>query len=198
MKYCFIDCETTGTDPHKHGLIQMAGKITVDGKIVESFDIKAKPFDDDLMEEEAMAVNKVTKESLREYPNPRQAYNQFVEMLGRYCDKYRRTDKFFFVGFNGDFDADHVRAFMEKNGDVYFNSFFWYPTLDIAKLAAMRLLDKRHLMINFRLTTVAEFLGIPVDETVAHEAGYDIELTMKIFSLLMKDMPFLSQKVRTA
>jgi DNA polymerase-3 subunit epsilon len=198
MKYCYIDCETTGTDPQKHGLIQMAGKIAVDGKIVETFDIKAKPFPDDKIEEEAMEVNKVTKEMLRNYPTPREAYRQFMAVLERNCDKYRRTDKYFFVGYNGDFDADHVRAFMQKNGDNYFGSFFWFPVLDVAKLAGVRLMDQRDKMVNFRLMTVAQYLGIPVDDEKTHEAMYDIELTMKIFAKLTRDLPYLKEKVAIA
>lgn len=195
MKYCFIDTETTGTDPKKHGLIQMAGRIAVDGKIVETFDIRAKPFEGDIIDTEAMEINKVTYEMLATYPSPREAYEMFVRVMNRHCDKYRRTDKYFFVGYNGDFDADHVRSFLEKNGDNYFGSFFWYPVLDVAKLAGIRLLDRRHQMINFKLFTVAQFLGISVDDTKTHEAGYDVDLMMRIFTKLTKDLPCLTAHV---
>ena len=37
MKRCFIDTETTGTDPQKHGIWQIAGIVTIEKKIVQRF-----------------------------------------------------------------------------------------------------------------------------------------------------------------
>lgn len=40
-------------------------------------------------------------------------------------------------------------------------------------------------MPDFKLKTVARFLGVPVDETKLHDAAYDIDITMKSFDAIM-------------
>ncbi len=189
MKFCFIDCETTGTDPDMCALVQWAGKIVIDGKIVETFDIRAAPFDEDVIDLEALKVNGLTEMIIRSYLTPRTAYMDFIDVLKKHCDKYDKTDKIHFVGWNADFDADFVRAFMKKNGDPYFGSWFWFPILDISKLAGMQLAHRRHELFNFKLITVAQFIGIEVDESKTHDAMYDIDLTIEIFKRLARSMP---------
>lgn len=188
MKSIFIDVETTGTDPAKHGLVQLAGAMFVDGKLADSFNIKAKPFPGDVIEDEALKVNGLTPLELAAYPEPRQAYREFTALLSKHCDKFDRSDKFHFIGYNADFDSDFVRRFFEKNGDNYFGSFFWFPVLDVSKLAGIRFMSNRHKLANFRLMTVAEYCGIEIDQAQAHDALYDIRITMRIFKKLTKDL----------
>jgi DNA polymerase III subunit epsilon len=188
MKTIFIDCETTGTDPAKNALVQMAGAMFIDGTLVEQFDIKSRPFPGDVLDDEALQVNGLTPLELSAYPDPRHAYRDFAALLSKHCDKYNRADKFHFIGYNADFDSDFIRRFFEKNGDNYFGSFFWYPALDVSKLAGIRFMSSRHKLPNFRLMTVAEACGIEIDPAQAHDALYDIRITMRIFKKLTKDL----------
>ncbi len=119
-------------------------------------------------------------------------------MISKHCDRYRKEDKIHFTGWNADFDADFVREFFEKNGDPYFGSWFWYPILDVSKLAGLQLAPRRHQMVNFRLTQVARFLNLEVDEAKAHDAMYDIELTMRIFLLLTQSLSNLDLQMELA
>jgi DNA polymerase III alpha subunit (gram-positive type) len=50
-------------------------------------------------------------------------------------------------------------------------------------------------MVNFRLTQVAHFLQVDVDEAKAHDAMYDIDLTMRIFLFLTKSLSNLGLEV---
>lgn len=188
MKYCFIDTETSGTDPEKNALLQLAGAIVINGKVMERFNIQSAPFPTDVIEPIALEINGLTEEVIRGYRGPRLAHLQFVQILAKYCDKYDKTDKFQFVGYNGDFDADAIRAWFVKCGDIYFGSWFWWPILDVAKLAGIRLMEQRHTMPSFKLTAVARFLDLDVDESKAHDAAYDIDLTMRMFYLLIGDL----------
>lgn len=188
MKFCFIDTETSGTDKEKSAMLQLAGKIVIDGKVVETFDIKSAPFEGDIIEPKALEVNGLTEMLIRANQSPGPAYRQFLGILGKHCDKYDRTDKFQFVGFNADFDADMIRSWFAKNNDVYFGSWFWWPVLDVAKLAALRLMEQRHTMANFKLLTVAHALGLDVEEAKAHDASYDIDLTMRVFDTCIQGL----------
>lgn len=195
MKYCFVDTETSGVDPEKNALLQLAGAIVINGKVMERFDIQSAPFPEDVIDPIALEVNGLTEEVIRGYLAPILARRQFMAILAKYCDKYDKTDKFQFVGYNGDFDADAIRAWFVKCGDIYFGSWFWWPILDVAKLAGIRLMEQRHTMSSFKLTAVARFLYLEVDESKAHDAAYDIDLTMRMFYLLIQDLTSIGKKL---
>lgn len=186
-KLFFFDLETTGTNPAKNGIHQISGEIVIDGETKESFDFKVQPNPKCIIEEEALKVAGVTREKVLAYPPMREVYNQLTAMLGKYVDKYNRMDKFFLVGYNNAaFDNQFFRGFFLQNGDQYFGSWFWSNSFDVMVLATPALANKRERMPNFKLSTVAEWLGITVDEEKLHDAGYDIWLTREIFNLVTK------------
>jgi DNA polymerase-3 subunit epsilon len=53
-------------------------------------------------------------------------------------------------------------------------------------LATQKLMEVRHTMKDFKLKTVAETLGIKIDESKLHDAMYDIELTWRIYKICTK------------
>ena len=63
-KILWVDTETTGTDPGKNGIIQLAGVLEINGHEISSFDYKIRPFADDVIEDTALAVNGFTREEL--------------------------------------------------------------------------------------------------------------------------------------
>lgn len=196
MKLIFLDIETTGIPCPQSGLIQLAGLIEVDGQAVETFDFRVRPFPNDVIAEEALRVNGVTREALKTYPEPGVVFSQLMGLLAQYVDRYDKEDKLHFVAYNARFDADHLRAWFEKNGDKYFGSWFWHPPIDVMSLAAAALMDKRHTLADFRLPGVAKALGIAVNETRLHDAVYDVELTREVFYRLISGRPGESGKVK--
>src|SRR3712207_9107105 len=90
-----------------------------------------------------------------------EVYAQFVAMLGKHVDKFNKKDKFFLVGYNNAaFDNQFLRGFFLQNGDNYFGSWFWANTIDVMVLATAYLAERRPEMENFKLSTVAKFLGV--------------------------------------
>jgi DNA polymerase-3 subunit epsilon len=71
-----------------------------------------------------------------------------------------------------------------QNGDEYFGSWFWSNSVDVMVLASNYLLDRREEMENFKLSTVAKFLNIAVEDDALHDAQYDIELTKLIYDIV--------------
>ena len=63
-KILWVDTETTGTDPGKNGIIQLAGVLEINGHEISSFDLKIRPFAEDVIEDTALAVNGFTREEL--------------------------------------------------------------------------------------------------------------------------------------
>ena len=190
MKICYIDVETSGLDKEKCALLQLSGAIIIGGKLQEEFDFFVKPFEDDAIDPEALEICGFTEEQITSDPtfrNPKDVHNDFTKLLGKYVNKYKKEDKFYLAGYNShSFDHQFLRQFFLKCGDKYMGSWFFFPSIDIMLIAAYKLIGKRHLLENFKLMTVAKFLGIEVDEEKAHSAIYDIRITRQILLELYK------------
>lgn len=180
-KVLWFDCETTGLNPIKNDIIQLAAMIEVEGKIVAEFNSKCAPFDATNVDAKALVVNNLKLEDVLKYPNPRQVQKEFVIFLSRYVDKYNKSDKYAPAGYNVGFDIDFLSSFFKKAGDSYYGSFFNYKSIDPLRL--VHIMDyKRQLDLpNYKLTTVCEHYGIKFE---AHEALADIKATRDLFNLL--------------
>lgn len=183
----FFGVETTGTDYRKHSIIQLAGMIEKDGKVVEEFNFLVKPHEKAQIDEAAMTVNKKTTEEIMQYPEMKEVHLRLLKILGKYVDKYEKSDKMWLVGFNSRaFDDNFLRMFFELNGDRFFNSWFWSDSLDVLSLASQYLLNRRAQMPSFKLKRVAKELGIPVSEDELHDALYDVRLTRQIYRIVTR------------
>lgn len=183
MKLLFFDLETTGLMHWKNGIHQLSGIIEIDGEIKEYFDLKIQPNPKATIEDDALKVAGITRETFETYIPFNDGYKLFVSIISKYVDKYDKKDKFHLVGYNNaSFDNQFLRAFFVQNGDDYFGSWFWSSTIDVMVLAAHRLMHKRHEMKDFKLSTVAsQFENIEIDEAMLHDAMYDIQLTQQIY-----------------
>lgn len=180
MKIAYVDLETTGTDPAKHGIHQIALLIVADGQLAESADFNVRPFEDKEIVQEALDVAGVTKEALERYRSPAIVMPQLQEVLGRHVDKFNRLDKLVFAGYRADFDNQFLRRFWSDCGDRYFGSWFYNGVVDAMSLAMLALGEERASMPDFKLGTVAEYLGIKTDIDGLHDAMYDIKLTREV------------------
>jgi DNA polymerase-3 subunit epsilon len=181
MKIFYMDEETTGKDPVKHDIIQLAAIVEIDGKVMERFNMNCQPFDYSTVEQEALDVNGMTIEKLRTFPEPIELYHALTRMTSKYIDKYDRTDKFTPAGQRVGFDADFLKAFFDKCGDKYFGSWFNWRHVDL--LSAVRWLRYAGVLNieNDKLETIAAHFGIQFD---AHDAMADIETTRTILHMI--------------
>lgn len=185
MKYFFCDLETTGTDFTKHGVWQIAGQIVIDGEERERFDLRCRPLPGKLVATGALEACGITMDYLRGLPDSQMAYLDLFGRLSSYVNKYDKFDKFFFVGYNAQFDCQFLRRWFEDHGDMYFGSWFWYPFIDVVQLAGFALHKRRQQLANFKLATVADYFGVSLDQ--AHDAQNDIEATRRMFDILVAD-----------
>lgn len=185
MKLFYFDLETTCTPPDIVGVHQISGLIEIDGRVVEEFDFRVRPRPDAFYSQDALDTCGVTKEQLQEYEPIGLVYSKMTAILAKYVDKFNKKDKFFMVGYNiAHFDQEIFREFFNFNGDKFFGSWFWSVPLDAIVLAQLYLANVRPDMPNFRQGTVAEKLGIPVDQSKLHDALYDIYICRSIFKKL--------------
>lgn len=181
MKELWIDVETTGLNPHKNFVHQIAGMIVIDDKVEEEFDFKVKPPRGTILNKVALQIGNVTPEILEAYPTHDEVYAKLMEMFSKYINKYDKEDKFTFHGYNCHFDVGFMRSFFTANADNYYGSWIWSNNVDIMVLAGQALRDERHKMKNFKLVTVMEYLGIDPRGVGAHDAMTDIWGTRDIY-----------------
>jgi DNA polymerase III alpha subunit (gram-positive type) len=184
MYLCFIDTETTGIDPVKNGIIQIAGMIAkYENKelfTLDTFDYKVQPLHNDEINPEALKVTNTAEADLWKRELPTKVHKELITLFGNYCSKYDKADKMIMVAYNAIFDYNVLRAWFEKLGDKYFGSWFHFPPVDVMNMAAFDLMEVRRLLPNFKLGTVADYLSIKPDGDL-HDALIDIELTKKLF-----------------
>lgn len=185
MKLLFFDLETTGTLVNKHGIHQISGMVVIDGEVKETFNLHVQPNPQALIEPAALEVGGVTEAQIKAYPPMGVIYNQFVDMLSKYADRYNKKDKFFLVGYNNaSFDNQFLRAWFIQNDDKFFGSWFWANSIDVMVMATPYLAEQRADMENFKQGTVAKTLGIAIDDSKLHDALYDIEVCKAIYDIV--------------
>jgi len=184
LKIAFIDTETTGINPKENGLVQIACIVTENGEELGTFNHSVCTFEKDLITLEALQVTGLTEQEIKSFPDPISAHRSFTDFLCQFVDKFDKADKMIFSGYNAKFDQDFLREWFHKCGDNYFGSFFWSPPMDVMSLAISKLMDKRPGMLNFKLGTVAQEMGIALEAESLHDALYDIRTTIKIYDCL--------------
>ena len=189
-KLLFLDVETTGTDPARHGIVQLSGIIEIDGIEKERFDYRLKPFPGDLVNPEALKVNGLTMEQIRGFEEPLTVYQEFKVMIFKYIDRYDKKEKFHIVGYNSRFDDSFLRRLFEKCLDKFYGSYFWWPAIDVSNMAALKCINSRYEFKNFKLITVAKAAGIEIDPNKLHDAMYDVNITKELFYLLIEEKCF--------
>lgn len=185
MKLLFLDTETTGLDHSKHAVIQIAGIIEIDGVERERFNLTCRPFQDQVLDPKALAVNKKTPAQIKELPLPGKTFDDLQEILNRYIDRYNKVDKFYLVGQNVAFDYQFLDAFFKRNGNSYLYAYIHYDKIDLVALTAAFKVAGVINPDNVRLETVAKVFGITFD---THDAAADIAVTREIFYRFIKEI----------
>lgn len=184
MKRIFVDCETTGTDPKKHGLVQVSALIEIDGVIEDQLDFLMSPHDGAIIEDSALTVIGATRNDIARRPDATVVHVEFTRRLKQYVSPYDKTDKLLWVGYNAQFDVSFMREWFARCGDNYFGSYFWWPPVDVMNLAAFVLQQERATLANFKQGTVAQHLGIEVKADALHDGLYDVKLCRQILEVL--------------
>ena len=187
QKVCWIDVETTGLDKVKQDVIQIAGIIDIAGVEQERFEFKCQPHNWGDVQQRALDVHGFSLDDLRSFPTAAETKAKVCAILESYVNKYDKTDKFVFAGYNSPFDYGFMEEWFKKAGDTYFKSFFknaygYHSELidtyqDFIKY--VRAVGTN--LPNNKLVTAAAHFGI---EFNAHDAMGDIDATRQIDTIL--------------
>lgn len=174
----FIDTETTGTDPERHEIIELAviiaKQVNREGRgpkleIIEEIEWKIKPEHLDTAEEAALRVN---------------GYNEvdwmFASSLTNVMQEFaKKTQSCSFVSHNLTFDYNFVMKAFEKTG---IENNMHYAKLDTISIAFARLYDAPQAD-KFSLRALCELLK--VENSKAHTALADTRALVECYKKLM-------------
>ena len=174
----FIDTETTGTDPNKHEIIELAviiaRQVTRAGKgpsleIIEECEWKIKPEHIENADEEALRVNGYNEVDWMFAVDRKKAMEEFA----------KKTQSCTFVSHNLVFDYAFVMKAFEETG---VENKMHYGKLDTISIAFARLYDAP-LADRFSLRALGELLK--VENSKAHTALADTKALVSIYKKLM-------------
>lgn len=159
--------------------------MEIDGEVVSSFVANLRPHPKAKIDPQALFVTKKTEEEIMQYEDWKSVYSKFHKWLSQYVNRYDTKDKIFLVGYNNAaFDNQFLRKWFELCEDKFFGSFFWGNGLDVMVQATEYLAERRVRMPNFKLNTVAQTVGIEVNQDELHDALYDVLLTRQIYNIV--------------
>ena len=188
MNLIFIDTETTGLNPKKHEIIELAFAVEIDGVIYCKMDLFMRPEKWDTISEKALAVNGWTIERLRRLPEKERGWTALINYMVREASYFKR--KFMVVEHsrNGIFDCRFLKAFWDNSN---FDAFFPYGKFFSPKAINTRDIAKKKLpdLKSYRLFEIDKALRIPVDEGKLHGAAYDRDLLIDVYDRLNNRAP---------
>ena len=175
IKYLIIDTETTGLDASKHEMLAFGAVVVVDGRIVETLELKIKPARIENADKKALEVNGYTERAWRDAVTKRDA----AEILKYFLITHRDATS---VGHNLQFDIKFIKAFSaEQNVELRVP----WPYIDTRDLC--RAVLAPFGLQSMSLDSICEFLGWRRKN--AHTALSDCEDCAKLIINLCPPSP---------
>lgn len=187
MKKFYFDTETTGLDPIKNDIIQLAAIIEIDGQECDRFVIEMQPFSYDNISQEALDTHGMSIETIKTFQTCQEGYKKILSALDRYIDKYDKNDKFIVCGYNVRFDIDFLNQFFQKNGNDYLFSYFGAQQDPLPVFGYLKGNGQINPQ-NLKLVTMCQELGVSLEN--AHDAMADIDATKRLIEELNKRLIF--------
>lgn len=187
MKFLYLDVETTGLDPNKHGVIQVAciiteGKTILKAKEVDRLDMLFNPLSIGCkIDKEALKINGHKKKNIKKYP--KDTFSTIINFFEKYINKYDTDDKFIVVGQNVKFDVEFLHGWAKREGFEYMGSFVDWRVIDTLVIARTQHALGKINPTDFKLGTLCEEYGIPTPD---HNAMVDIVATKKLLKKMLR------------
>ena len=180
-KLLFLDTETTGLDPNKHGVIQVA-MIADHGML----DLQVNPGKKVEYDKEALKINGIKKKKIKKFPASTPQFNKMLDFLGEGVNKYDKKDKYVAVGYNVKFDVEMLHGWARREGYEYLGSFIDWRVIDVLVLARLAhyLGQMPSEPEDFKLGTICQVYDMPVPD---HDAMTDVMATRILFEKIIKE-----------
>ncbi len=174
-KLFFGDVETTGLSYRRHGVIQIGGILEIEGVETLRIDKEVAPFETDEIEDDALEINKRTREEILKFASPDSVHVYLVGDL----EPFVGDEMIQLVAYNAPFDEGHLIHWFDQCGGNY-HEIFAESSIDVLAMARASIPG----LPNYRLRTSVEGLGLEWDEEKAHAALYDAEKCREVYKVL--------------
>jgi len=185
-KVLWLDTETTGVDHRANAPIQIAALATIGYEEVGQFEALFQPWKGAAIEDQALAVNKRTREEIETFMSARDGWKIFAAFMGGFVNKFDKADKFWLMGYNVGFDLDMLRTLAEKCGEKYLMSYIYWPPLCVAQQIAAKYPRQWAAMPSRKLGAVCEAFGVELGDA-AHDAMADVRAVKKLWEVAIRD-----------
>lgn len=177
-KIIWLDCETSGLDKDRNGIISLAAMAEIEGKVVDSRTFTMNPVGRDL-EDGALQVNGFTREQVASFKDWKAVKVEFCTWLDSFVSKFDKEDKATAAGYNIiTFDLGFLESWFLACGDKYLYSYFDRFPLDVYRMVPMLEWSGLNNLPNRKLGTVCKALGVELVD--AHEAMSDVVATREL------------------
>lgn len=187
MNYVVIDCETGGRDRDKNPITQIALQVLepVEFSTIHSFDTLVKPYDNLLIEKEAVDYTRVNmKDVMQRGVDVNVLVKNLIETAKIANKSGKSATRPILIGHNIAFDKgflEYVLTYKNKNLYEHY-SIESFDTMNMMKLMEGGLKRKPGEVSRYTLTACCERNGIKLQS--AHGAVADVEATKQLFIVL--------------
>jgi len=180
-KMLWLDTETTGLDPNKNGVIQIAA-LYEEAQIPYYANI---PFVFNELYKEALRINGHKKKKIKKYPKSSDTFNHFIDFLDSRINKFNKADKMTIMGYNVKFDLEMLHGWAKREGYEYLGSYLDWRVVDVLVIARNEWLMGRMPVEpeDFKLDSICKVYGIKPPD---HDALVDIKATRKLYFKMME------------
>lgn len=203
MKVIWLDTETTGLDPVRHDIWQLAYILTDNGKEVYRHVLECQPFTPWTADHAALAVGitiqgrpilEIAKLNYVGFMKPWSAIDRFIGDLQRMIDRYDKNDKAAIGGYNVVFDLNFLTWWTKKAlHERGLGSYTDYTVLDAAPMVRLMRHTGFLQIESARLGVVCQHYDVTLG--TAHNAMADAEAAMQVFPCVLADFKeMLSQE----
>lgn len=187
MKILFLDIETTGQTPDKHGIIQIAAALHEDRKVLSTFSSSGYVGNGNIN----LTALKLNKSKLRNVlDNKTHHKSDFLYDFLHWLLENNVDSNTHIGGHRVNFDTEFINSVCEKHEISKFTDLTSGRLLDtsglyLALVQSGKLMGPTSFKSGTGLAAIAKQLGIEVNENRLHDSVYDVELTAKVYYKLI-------------
>ena len=181
-KFLFIDQATTGKNPDRCAIYRIGGIYAEDGVEKKRFEFRMRPFLNARISEESLWICGESRSSLLIYRDERDVFKEFVGLLDTLVNVRSPQDKLYIAGYSpASYEVPFLTEWFRRNGNEHFRHYFHYQSIDVMCLAAVLLMNRRHLMPDFTLESAARHLGIMIPHTDSYNCIINAKASLDIY-----------------
>lgn len=182
MNFLCLDLETSGFDPNKCAITEIAAIPIINGVKGEPFVSYVRPHEGARIDPEALKITKMTYDQLWKFPEPKEVIESFLDWVDS------KETMFTLLGHNVPFDRRFLYSFFTRNaahGD--FVTRFRPDDVCTEDMARKALKNKSNAPKSMSLGSLCKYFDIKLDN--AHSALPDIEATYELYQILKAMIP---------